>query len=66
MKKLKGRRILNKINAKKDIKPVLDVTRAGEVKKIKIYDDGKYKFHDNIFAIIVLLLGIYVIYDQFI
>lgn len=66
MKKLKGRRILNKINAKKDIKPVLDVTRAGEVKKIKIYDDGKSKVPATIFAIIVLLLGTYVIYDQFI
>lgn len=66
MKKLKGRRILNKINAKKDIKPVLDVTRAGEVKKIKIYDDGKSKVPATIFAIIVLLLGAYVIYDQFI
>ena len=66
MKKLKGRRILNKVNVKKDIKPVLDVTRAGEVKKIKIYDDGKSKVPATIFAIIVLLLGIYVIYDQFI
>lgn len=66
MKKLKGRRILNKINPKKDIKPVLDVTRAGEVKKIKIYDDGKSKVPATIFAIIVLLLGTYVIYDQFI
>ena len=66
MKKLKGRRILDKINAKKDIKPVLDVTRAGEVKKIKIYDDGKSKVPATIFAIIVLLLGTYVIYDQFI
>ena len=33
MNKLKGRKILNKTNIKKDVKPVLDITRAGEVKK---------------------------------
>lgn len=66
MNKLKGRKILNKTNIKKDVKPVLDITRAGEVKKIKVYNDGKSKVPATIFAVIVLLLGFYVIYDQFI
>lgn len=66
MNKLKGRKILSKTNIKKDVKPVLDITRAGEVKKIKVYNDGKSKVPATIFAVIVLLLGFYVIYDQFI
>lgn len=68
---LRGKKVIKK-NVIKNIKETKDdilVTSAGEVKTIKskgfIYDDGKSKMPATIFAIIVFLLGLYVINDQF-
>lgn len=66
MRKIKGRKLFVEKVETSEVKPVLDTYRAGETKKIKVHDDGKSKIPATIFGLIVLLLGIYVIYDQFI